>query len=145
MTMRTSQLLLLFALLTPIAAVSAHGNVTPQAVDTEGLPPVDGWSDHNPYRALAPAQRAKIEKMGDTAYHQTCAGCHGLGAKSGGIAPDLRLLAPETDDGYFVSRIRTGGRGMPQFEGILQPEAAWAIKTWLDTLHEAAMEERYGP
>ncbi len=34
---------------------------------------------------------------------------------------------------------------MPQFEGILQPEAAWAIKTWLDTLHEAAMEERYGP
>ena len=31
-------------------------------------------------------------KIGGSAYGQNCARCHGLGAVSGGIAPDLRLL-----------------------------------------------------
>jgi len=67
---------------------SAHGAVTPQAVDTKTLPPVGSeWREQNPYRG----QKEAI-KIGTSAYAENCARCHGLQAQSGGIAPDLRLL-----------------------------------------------------
>ena len=63
-------------------------------------------------------------------------------AISGGIAPDLRYL-PVGDEGdeVFLPRIRKGavrdGRVyMPPFEGILSQEAMWAVRTWLETVHE---------
>jgi cytochrome c-550 PedF len=66
----------------------AHGDVTPQAVDTSSLPQLgEAWRDENPYRA----NDAAI-KIGTSAYNQNCARCHGLEAISGGIAPDLRRL-----------------------------------------------------
>jgi mono/diheme cytochrome c family protein len=68
--------------------------------------------------------------------------CHGLGAVSGGIAPDLRYL-PEGEEGdeIFVQRVRGGstrdGRVlMPPFDGILSQETLWAIRTWLNTVYE---------
>ncbi|WP_043765061.1 cytochrome c-550 PedF [Algiphilus aromaticivorans] len=125
-------------------AAHAHGNVTPQPVDVEGLPDVEGWSDSNPYRQLEGKKRQKVIEKGDYAFHQTCAGCHGLEAKAGGIAPDLRMLTPKADDAYFVGRVQSGGRGMPAFGEVLEPEAVWAIRTWLETKHDEAMEERYG-
>lgn len=116
----------------------AHGDVTPQAVDVSTLPPLgEEWRGVNPYRDNAEAIR-----IGDSAYNQNCARCHGLGAISGGIAPDLRKLdiEPETDE-YFLSRIRkgvsrNGAVYMPPFEGILPQEAMWAIKAWLETVRE---------
>lgn len=115
-----------------------HGNVTPQAVDTTGLQSLGGdWLKTNPYR-----QNALAVKIGDSAFNQNCARCHGLGAVSGGIAPDLRYL-PQKDEGdeIFLQRIRHGstrdGRVyMPPFEGILTQEAMWAIRSWLETVHE---------
>lgn len=120
------------------AVAHAHGDVTPQAVDISTLPPLgEDWRDVNPYRDNAEAIR-----IGDSAYNQNCARCHGLGAISGGIAPDLRKLdiAPETDE-YFLSRIRkgvsrNGAVYMPPFEGILPQEAMWSIKAWLETVRE---------
>lgn len=116
----------------------AHGDVTPQAVDVSTLPPLGKeWKETNPYRDNAEAIR-----IGDSAFNQNCARCHGLGAVSGGIAPDLRKLdiAPETDE-YFLGRIRNGVTRngavyMPPFEGILPQEAMWAIKAWLETVRE---------
>ena len=62
----------------------AHGDVTPQAVDTSSLPKLgDAWRTENPYRK----NEAAI-KVGSSAYNQNCARCHGLEAISGGIAPD---------------------------------------------------------
>ncbi len=118
--------------------VFAHGDVVPQAVDTTGLKPVGTeWLKSNPYRKDKTAIR-----IGDSAYNQNCARCHGLGAISGGIAPDLRYL-PLGDEGdeIFLQRIRHGavrdGRVyMPPFEGIFSQEAMWAIRTWLETVHE---------
>jgi len=118
--------------------VFAHGDVVPQAVDTSGLKNVGSeWLKSNPYRKNETAIR-----IGASAFNQNCARCHGLGAISGGIAPDLRYL-PVDDEGdeIFMNRIRHGsvrdGRVyMPPFEGLFSQEAMWTIRAWLETVHE---------
>jgi cytochrome c-550 PedF len=139
------------AALTTLLA-QAHGNVTPQAVDTTGLTALgDKWRDENPYRGNKIAL-----KIGASAYNQNCARCHGLEAISGGIAPDLRQLDrdcvglkneskktacfKETDNYFLTSirngKVRNGAVYMPPFEGIFNQEAMWAIKTYLETRRE---------
>ncbi len=121
--------------------VFAHGNVTPQAVDVSELKPLGKeWLEENPYRG----DKAAI-RVGDSAYNQNCARCHGLEVISGGITPDLRKLNDEAEfdssaesDSWFLSRIRNGavidGRVyMPPFESILSQEAMWAIRSYIDT------------
>jgi len=114
----------------------AHGDVVPQAVDTSSLKQLGkDWLPKNPYLGNKEAIR-----IGDSAFNQNCARCHGLGAVSGGIAPDLRYLpAGEEGDEIFMQRIRKGatrdGRVyMPPFEGILSQEAMWTIRAWLETV-----------
>ena len=128
---------------------AAHGDVTPQAVDTHELPQLGAdWRGENPYRRNDQAIR-----IGASAYGQNCARCHGLDAVSGGIAPDLRRIdnecaaqkdekkksacAKDTDE-YFSStvrkgRSRNGAVYMPPFEGVMSQEAIWAIKSYLET------------
>ncbi|TCT23748.1 cytochrome c-550 PedF [Thiobaca trueperi] len=116
----------------------AHGDVVPQAVDVSTLKALgEDWLVTNPYRGDPEAIR-----IGDSAFNQNCARCHGLGAVSGGIAPDLRFLPLEDEgDEIFMQRIRHGasrdGRVfMPPFEGILPQEGMWAIRAWLESVHE---------
>jgi cytochrome c-550 PedF len=130
----------------------AHGDVTPQAVDTTGLKALgEEWRAENPYRGDATAVR-----IGTSAYNQNCARCHGLEAISGGIAPDLRKLDNECAgmkdarkktacvkevDEYAVTtmrrgRVRNGAVYMPPFEGTLSQEAMWAIKSYLESRRE---------
>jgi len=134
------------------SAAWSHGNVTPQAVDTSTLPTLgEAWKEANPYSG-----NAEAIKIGTSAFNQNCARCHGLEAISGGIAPDLRKLDNECAtlkiakkqtqcvkevDAYFVSRFRhgvtrNGAVYMPPFEGMLNQEAAWAIKSYLETRRE---------
>lgn len=116
----------------------AHGDVTPQPVDTTGLEPVGTeWRETNPYSG----NKRAIE-IGASGYNQNCARCHGLEAKSGGIAPDLRLLDLGPDgDAWFVERMRHGAVRdgkvyMPVFEGVLSQEALWAIRSYIESVHE---------
>jgi len=125
-------------LLAASAAVRAHGDVTPQAVDVSALKPLGAdMRDENPYR-----QNKEAIRVGTSAYNQNCARCHGLEAVSGGIAPDLRKLDidKETDQYYLASvlrgKVRNGAVYMPPFEGILSQEAIWAIKAYLETRRE---------
>lgn len=127
----------------------AHGDVTPQAVDTSKLPPVGKeWKSTNPYRGNKDAIA-----VGTSGYNQNCARCHGLEAVSGGIAPDLRKLDADCTsladvkkraacidemDNFYVEtvkrgRTRNGAVYMPPFEDILSQEAMWAIKAYLET------------
>jgi len=133
-------------------AAFGHGDVTPQAVDTKELPPLgEAWREQNPYRANDVAVR-----IGSSAFNQNCARCHGLEAISGGIAPDLRRLDNECAtlkderkkaacvaevDTFFLTtvrrgRTRNGAVYMPPFEGTLNQEAVWAIKSYLETRRE---------
>lgn len=130
----------------------AHGDVTPQSVDTKALPALgDDWRAENPYRGNATAV-----KIGDSAYNQNCARCHGLQAISGGIAPDLRKLdndcvslkdtkkkaeCVKDVDTYYMSsvrngKVRNGAVYMPKFEGVMNQEAMWSIKAYLETVRE---------
>lgn len=120
--------------------VRAHGDVTPQVVDISTLKPLgEKLAEENPYRGEAEAIR-----IGSSAYNQNCARCHGLEAISGGIAPDLRKLELDKEtDQYFINsvrrgKVRNGNVYMPPFEGILQQEAIWAIRSYLDTRSEFA-------
>ena len=130
------------ALLSTATLALAHGDVTPQAVDTTGLPSVgEDWLTENPYRAEAAGEEvwAKAVQIGDSGYNQNCARCHGLGVVSGGLAPDLRYLeADEFGDEWFVERYRygytqNGITKMPAFGELLGQEAAWAIRTYIET------------
>src|SRR5690242_6365446 len=108
-------------------------------VDTTGLKKLGSeWLKADPYD---PSDKRAVE-IGAAAFNENCARCHGLGAVSGGIAPDLRYL-PEGEEGdeIFLNRIRHGstrdGRVyMPPFEGIFSQEAMWTIRSWLETVHE---------
>ncbi|WP_380784078.1 cytochrome c-550 PedF [Sphingomonas sp. R86520] len=117
--------------------VYAHGNVTPQPVDTTALKDIGTeWLKVNPYRGDATAI-----KIGESAYGQNCARCHGLEAISGGIAPDLRYLdVGEAGDEWFIQRfqhgsVRDGKVYMPPMGDVLGQKAGWAIRSWLDTKH----------
>ncbi len=136
-------------------AAMAHGDVTPQSVNTTTLPQLgDKWLSANPF-SEGPAHKEAL-RIGTSAYNQNCARCHGLEAMSGGIAPDLRKLDrdcmdmadeakkkacyKETDEFFLGTvrrgRVRDGRVYMPPFEGILNQEAIWSIKTYLETRRE---------
>jgi cytochrome c-550 PedF len=149
---RLPAVLLSLGLVACAGLAGAHGDVTPQAVDTRGLPQLGkDWRAENPYR-----QHAGAIKIGSSAYNQNCARCHGLEAVSGGIAPDLRKLdndcaslrdasrkkacTKEVDE-FFVGKVRrgvtrNGAVYMPPFEATLSQEAVWAIKAYLETRRE---------
>ena len=133
----------------------AHGDVTPQSVDTTTLPQLGAkWLDSNPY-SEGPAHKEAL-RIGTSAYNQNCARCHGLEAISGGISPDLRKFDAdcsgmadaakkqacykEMDDYYMATvrrgRVRDGRVYMPGFESTLTQEAIWSIKTYLETRRE---------
>lgn len=114
-----------------------HGSVTPQKIDTKGLESLGKeWLDENPYKT----NNKKAVEIGAYAYSENCARCHGLDAISGGIAPDLRALEAGLDgDEWFMERVRNGAvrNGnvyMPPFEGVLNQEAMWAIRTYIQSL-----------
>lgn len=120
----------------------AHGDVTPQAVDTTGLPQLgEEWVEENPFREDAKYKDRAIE-IGSSAYNQNCARCHGLQVISGGIAPDLRYLEADMDgDEWFIERVthgavRDGKVYMPKFAGTISQEGLWAIRTYIDAQPE---------
>ncbi|HLO63555.1 MAG TPA: cytochrome c-550 PedF [Azonexus sp.] len=127
----------------------AHGDVTPHPIDTSGLPSLGQASvDANPYRG-----NAKAIAIGGEGYMHNCAGCHGLNAVSGGVAPDLLALARDCvgmpaaqqqaaclkeSDEYFRDITLHGkknGEGrftMPAYGSVFTDEAVWAVKSYLD-------------
>lgn len=126
--------------LTAAPGLMAHGDVTPQAVDTSALPDIEGgndvWVGENPYSG-----NEKAIEIGASAYNQNCARCHGLEAISGGIAPDLRYLelgAP--GDEWYIERYRNGSSHdgkvyMPPFGDVLGQKAGWAIRSYIETVY----------
>lgn len=126
-----------------------HGDVTPHPVDTSTLPQLGSTSVvTNPFRG-----NEKAVAVGAEGYKHNCAGCHGLEAESGGMAPDLLLpvkdclelaaidqqtsCIKENDDFFKTITLRgkRNGEGryvMPAYDGVFTQEAVWAVKSYID-------------
>jgi cytochrome c-550 PedF len=132
-------LIAIFISATPMTRAHAHGDVTPQPIDTTGLDPLgEEWRTENPYSG-----NAKAIEIGASGYNQNCARCHGLEVISGGLAPDLRYLEKgKVGDEWFIQRIRNGAKKqdgtttMPAFEGTFSQEAMWAIRAYVESVHQ---------
>lgn len=116
--------------------VFAHGDTQPQPIDVSTLEPLgEEWLEINPYRG-----NEEAITIGMAGYTSNCARCHGLGAVSGGISPDLRELeVGDEGDEWYIYRIRNGAirngiTYMPGFEGVFSQEAMWAIRAWIETI-----------
>lgn len=128
----------------------AHGDVTPQPVDIGKLPTVgEEWLEENPYRTDEMDIWLEAVRVGSSGYTQNCARCHGLGAVSGGLAPDLRYLESDSDgDEWFMERYRhgytqNGITKMPAFGEVLGQEAGWAIKIYVESRPEDGAFDEY--
>ncbi|MCK0169810.1 cytochrome c-550 PedF [Aliiroseovarius sp. S1123] len=138
--MKFSKILLVPPFVLAAAAAFAHGDVAPQAVDTAGLPDLgEEWLEENPWRDPASENWQAAIDIGASGYNQNCARCHGLEVVSGGLAPDLRYLSADWDgDEWYLERFRygmtqNGITKMPAFGDLLGQEAAWAIRTYVET------------
>ena len=135
-----------------ISPLSAHGDVTPQAVDITGLPDLgEEWKEENPFRDPDGEFWTRAVEVGSSGYNSNCARCHGLEVVSGGLAPDLRYLEADIDgDEWYLERFRVGYTQngitkMPAFGELLSQEAAWAIRTYIETRpDDGAIDEYVG-
>lgn len=93
----------------------------------------------NPWREADDKLLFDAVSIGAKGYNSNCARCHGLDAISGGLAPDLRFLeASDYGDEWYLDRIlngyeQNGAVKMPPFEGILNQQAIWAIRLYIET------------
>lgn len=138
--MKLTVILSLPAMMMAATAAFGHGDVAPQAVDTTGLPQLgEEWLEENPWRDPAGEYWGKAIEIGASGYNQNCARCHGLEGISGGLAPDLRYLSADWDgDEWYLERFingmtQNGITKMPGFGDLLGQEAAWAIRTYVET------------
>ncbi len=84
---------------------------------------------------LPPENKADAQQVaaGRGVYFDRCTMCHGDGAASGGITPDLRYVSAETHASWdaIVLGGSLQGKGMPGFPGILTKEEADAVHAYV--------------
>jgi quinohemoprotein ethanol dehydrogenase len=80
------------------------------------------------------AASAQTTAAGGKSYAQYCAGCHGFGAISGQVTPDLRRSAAIQDREMFRAIVVDGvllANGMPRFGGVVDKDEAEAIRAYI--------------
>ena len=84
-----------------------------------------------PKQFLTSASNSEMKK-GEILYHDYCAGCHGLVARSGGVIPDLRLVAhtDETFDLIVLEGILSSN-GMAAFNDVVTKEDTRLIHNYV--------------
>ena len=89
---------------------------------------------HIPEQPAITASATDVER-GESLYHETCAACHGMEAKSGGAMPDLRLMATATHQA-FNAIVLDGARanlGMASFSDLLSEADAAQVYAYIVT------------
>jgi len=94
--------------------------------------------------AVAADFEPELVQRGSQTYHRWCATCHGVGAVSGGVLPDLRRSDPRMygmlDD--VVLRGALLENGMPRFDLWLRRDDVAAIRAYLLTRRAALLAEK---
>jgi mono/diheme cytochrome c family protein len=135
-----------------IFSTSAIEIAVAPVVDQSGLPPLGAdlrTNPTNPYRA-----NARAVEVGQSAFSQSCARCHGVDANPAGApAPDLRQLnrycrrigdselqaaCMADNDAYFNKTVASGKTivgvmHMPPWKGVLNQELVWAIQAFIES------------
>lgn len=111
------------------------------ALDGEAELPAPQRRDRElPLLAAPEASEAEL-KRGEHIYYETCAMCHGVGAKSAGAIPDLRMMSAETRRNFEA--IVLGGilaeNGMASFADVVDARDVALIKAWIT---HRAVEDR---
>lgn len=104
-------------------ALGANGKLPP-------APPVERRTLQATAQFADPATIA----LGRKAYDRTCVACHGSGAVSGGIAPDLRYSATIADKATWESIIIDGAlsdQGMISFKDNYTPQEVEAMRAYV--------------
>lgn len=87
--------------------------------------------------------------LGQKAYDRTCVVCHGSGAVSGGIAPDLRYSVAISNKPYWDGVVSGGilsSKGMVSFKENFTPEEIEAIRAYVvSRAHVQAAEDTKQP
>jgi quinohemoprotein ethanol dehydrogenase len=81
-------------------------------------------------------------KIGEQNYSLLCVGCHGGGAVSSGVLPDLRLLSPDRH-AIFDQIVIDGAlaaTGMPSFADVLSRQEAEYVRQWIISRAQADRE-----
>jgi quinohemoprotein ethanol dehydrogenase len=84
---------------------------------------------------VPPDLKATPEQIaqGEHLFHAYCSTCHGPGATSSGVLPDLRYMAPATHEA-FDAIVRGGaftGKGMVSFADVLDEEQAKSVHAYI--------------
>jgi PQQ-dependent dehydrogenase (methanol/ethanol family) len=93
--------------------------------------------------ALPVSADAETVQRGNQLFHRWCAVCHGVGAVSGGVLPDLRKADPATYDilDDVVLRGALLQNGMPRFDVWLRREDVALIRSYLLSRRAALLAE----
>jgi quinohemoprotein ethanol dehydrogenase len=106
-----------------VFALGAGGTVAPLAGSTRPAPVAI---------AVPPTPAAALTR-GEEVYGRWCSMCHGIGAASGGLIPDLRYSPPEVDERYqeIVLAGALVEKGMPSFERSLSEADVVAVRAYV--------------
>jgi PQQ-dependent dehydrogenase (methanol/ethanol family) len=108
-----------------ILAFRLGGDASLPAVEATPRPPV-------PEPVAEPAGE-EVVAAGKSIYYERCWHCHGDGAVSGGVTPDLRYSTAETHaqwDAIVLGGMKQAN-GMPAFGNILAPEDSEAVRNYV--------------
>ena len=108
-----------------ILAFRLGGDASLPAVEATPRPPVP--------KPVAEPAGDEVVAAGKSVYYERCWHCHGDGAASGGVTPDLRYSTAETHaqwDAIVLGGMKQGN-GMPAFGNILAPEDSEAVRNYV--------------
>ena len=100
----------------------------------EALSPVAPASVTPPAPPPAAPVDPKLAAEGAREYARRCSSCHGPGAVSGGLVPDLRYSAALTNDAFWKAVVEDGAlapNGMVSFKPELTPAQQHAVRAFL--------------
>ena len=105
------------------------------------LPPSSAPAVVSPLSAPEFGVNASLAEQGRVEFGERCGGCHGGGAVSGGITPDLRASGVVLSESGFADVVRGGSRvssGMPVYRQITDDKLL-ALRHYIRQRAEAAL------